>query len=142
MSAHPMSRTKPLVIEATRQVRSLRIDWGISRRALGERAPVGTDPLVTLRFETRSNEIPSWVLIDPRSNERVGIDPPREKNIAETHIRIAGDCVHIHGPELYAFVSIKNPNQPELLYARTNVFERLGISGGRYQPLGARVVLY
>lgn len=136
-----MSRSKPLVIEATRQVRSLRIDWGISRLALGERAPGGTNPLVTLRFETRTNEIPSWMLIDQQSNKQVEIDPPRDQRIAETHIRIAGDCVHIHGPGLYAFVSIKNPNQPELLYARTNVFERLGISGGRYQPLGARVVL-
>jgi len=115
-------------------VQALRIEWGVSRRALGDRAPLGTSALITLRFETQLGPTSTWVLIDPKSNNQIALDES-----GETQVRVAGGCVHVHGPSLYAFISIEHPDQPELLYARTDVFERLQILGGRYQPLGARV---
>ncbi len=121
-------------------VRMLRIDWGVSRRALGVRAPSGSESLITLRFEAQPDGPEQWSLIDPRSQARVTIDPPIDPKHTRTHIRVAGACVHVRGPSLYAFVSIEHPDRPDLLYARTDIFNRLGIAGGRYQPLGVRVL--
>lgn len=128
-------------MRAAPEVRELRIEWGISRRALGERAPAGGDPLVMLRFESVAQADPRWVLIDRRSKNRIVLDTPADPSCGETRVCLAGDCVHVHSPALYAFISIEHPQQPELLYVRTDVFARLGIAGGRYQPLGVAVEL-
>ncbi len=141
MSAQPASRFKPISIDAPAPVRSMRIEWGISRRALGDHAPRGNAALITLRFETDQHGHGMWSLIDAQSNAQTTLPPTAQPASAACGILQAGTCIHIECDSLYAFVSIERSGEPELLYARTDVFERLGIPGGRYQPLGARVVL-
>lgn len=141
MSAHPLPSTKPPALQPVPHIRSLRIEWGISRRSLGTRAPAGSDPLVTLRFQTGPGATPSWVLIDPKSGNQIELALPQDPSCPQSQVRLAGNCVHVLAPALYAFVSIERADTPELLYARTDVFKRMNIPGGRYRPLGARVEL-
>ena len=133
MSAHPRTRSGPVRMRLAPPVQSLAIEWGVSRSAMGDRAPEGRSSLLTLRYEASPGEPESWVLIDPRSGARsdVGIVPVRDGGVPD--LRSSGGRVHVHSPTIYAFVSIEH-DEPELMYARTTMFERMGIAGGRYQP--------
>jgi hypothetical protein len=55
-------------------------------------------------------------------------------------IRISAGYIHIRSVLLYAFVSLEH-DKPELLYARTTIFDQLSIGGGRYQPMGVVIEL-
>lgn len=109
----------------------LAIEWGVSRRALGERAPRGASSLLTLRYTASPEGRETWTLIDPGTGSARDVEAPSQGGSPE--LRSSGGRVHVHSPTIYAFVSIEH-DEPELLYARTTMFERMGIAGGRYQP--------
>lgn len=141
MSAHPVSPRSPLVIEHPPRVRCVRIEWGVSRMALGDRAPHGSASLVTLRYQATPDSEERWSLLDPTSGCVAPIPHPPGGHPSLPTIRFAGQRVHIHSPTLYAFISLDNADNAELLYARTPIFEMLKVGGGRYQPLDASVEL-
>jgi len=139
MSAQPVSTRRPTIVEHAARVRSVCIEWGISRRALGEHAPEGSATLITLRYEASHDQHEHWTLLDPDSKSTAKLPERITHRLGVPGLRVAGGRVHVHSPMLYAFVSIDNPDEHELLYARTPIFELLGVAGGRYQTLGARV---
>lgn len=138
MSANPIQHRRVLAITPRAAVRSLVIEWGLSRRALGELAPEGRSVLLTLRYEGAPDQRERVSIIDPSSGARCELPESLLDACGVPQIRVAGDRVHVQSPLLYAFVSIEH-EEPELLYARTQVFRLLGIAGGRYQPQGVRV---
>ena len=139
MSANPINRRPALAITPQPALRSITIEWGVSRRGVGQIAPKGTASLLTLRYQAGPGQREQWSLLDPVSGASSAL-PARINEMSSTSdVRISGDCVHIQSPMLYAFVSIAH-DEPELLYARTPIFEHLRIAGGRYQPRGVSVV--
>ena len=139
MSAQPVSMRRPLAIEHSARARGVCIEWGISRRALGAHAPSGDSALITLRYEAAADQHERFTLLDTRSGQRATMPDRVTRGFAIPSLRVAGGRLHVQSPMLYAFVSIEHPESPELLYARTPIFEMLGVAGGRYQPMGARV---
>jgi hypothetical protein len=138
MSAHPSVQSGVLALRVTPGVSGVVIEWGVSRLALGDLAPKGPSALLTLRYEGASNAPECWSLLDPRSQETRALSHPIEP-AGYPQVRCSGGCVHVHSPSMYAFVSVED-DEPNLLYARTQIFEALGIAGGRYHPLGVRVI--
>lgn len=138
MSAHPRVRSRVPALRVSPCVSGVVIDWGVSRLSLGDLAPEGPSALLTLRYEASSSSPECWALIDPRSKHKSNLTLPIEP-ASYSQVRCSGGCVHLQSPSMYAFVSIEG-DEPELLYARTRIFEMLGIAGGRYQPLGVRVI--
>lgn len=139
MTAQTTRLRAPVVVGHIPAPNRVCIEWGISRRALGDLAPQGHAKLLTLRYEASPDSSESWSLFDPHSEGRVTLNGRIAKLPALPSIRTTGGHVHVQSPTIYAFVSIEQPDQPALLYARTSVFDRLGISGGRYQPIGAQI---
>ncbi len=140
MSAQPTSRARAAIeIEASNApaIRVLSVRWGVSRLALGELAPAGKAALVHLLLRLRSDAAPVWTLSDPGTGSARIIAPLDEPDAIR--IRLTGGCLHVRCAQLYAFVRINDPERPELLYARTPIFSRLKIPGGRYQPLGVEI---
>ena len=137
MSAHPTTRRAITPVRVSASVRSIIIEWGVSRSSLGSLAPEGSSHLITLRYHTTPDEPERWSLIDPARNAERVLDFEHGTSIPE--IRVSGGCVLVRSPSVYAFVSIEK-KEPALLYARTGIFGSLGIAGGRYQPLGVRVI--
>ncbi len=141
MSANPVSRHRALEVAPSPAARSVTIEWGVSRRAMGAHAPTGNAPLLTLRYDAAPGEPERWSLIDPVSSTREDLPQSVLDACSVPEIQAANGHVHLRSPMMYAFVSIDRPDAPELLYARTTIFSILGIAGGRYQPRGAAVVL-
>lgn len=140
MSAQPVSTSRrPVVVDPIAGLRSVRIEWGISRRALGTHAPVGNAPLITLRYEASPAQDERLTLFDPISEQRAPLPERVTGALGVPNLRSSGGRLHVQSPVLYAFLSTEHPSAPELLYARTPIFEMLGIAGGRYQPLGASI---
>lgn len=140
MSAQPVSSSRrPVVVEPIAGLRSVRIEWGISRRALGDHAPAGNAPLITLRYEATPGQSEQLTLLDPISQQPSPLPDRITSGLGVPNLRCSGGRLHIQSPLLYAFLSTDHPTAPELLYARTPIFGMLGIAGGRYQPLGVRV---
>jgi hypothetical protein len=139
MTAQTTRMRAPAVVGHTPTPDRVFIEWGISRRALGDLAPSGDSKLLTLRYEGSPDASESWTLFDPQSQTRITLNGQIAKLPAQPSIRSSGGHVLVQSPTIYAFVSIEQPEQPALLYARTSVFDRLSISGGRYQPMGARI---
>lgn len=138
MSAHPTTRRAITPVRVSASVRSIVLEWGVSRSSLGSLAPEGSSHLITLRYHANPNAPERWSLIDPaRKLERV-LDLEHRTTIPE--IRVSGGCVLVRSSSMYAFVSIEK-KEPALLYARTGIFGSLGIAGGRYQPAGVRVIM-
>ena len=105
--------------------------------ALGDRAPKGSSAIITLRYVADPNSNERWTLHDPKSGATNTLDLEQLPTTIAS-VRTSGGCVHIHSPSMYAFVSIEN-DEPELLYARTRIFESLRLAGGRYQPQSVTV---
>ena len=138
MTAQPTKRANPVRVSVLPALRAVTIDWGVSRRAMKELAPNGNAPLLTLRYHASPDASESWSIHDPVSHESFELPRMDESLAGIPEIRVSAGYIHIRSAMLYAFVSLE-ADQPELLYARTNIFEQLGIAGGRYQPLGVQV---
>jgi len=137
MSAHTSVRRGSSPVRVMPGVSRVVLEWGVSRSALGEHAPEGRAHLVTLRYEASPGSSERWTLIDPeRNSERVVAG---ELCDSKPMVRNSGGCVLVRSSSMYAFVSIER-DAPSLLYARTGVFASLGVGGGRYQPMGVRVI--
>ena len=139
MSAQPTSSRPAINIPCPATLRSLVIEWGISRRAMGDRAPAGTSLLLTLRYSAELDQPEHWTLLDPVSKAETPLPDELTRLLSIPTVRVSGDRVHVHSPMLYAFVGIDDHDSPTLMYARTRVFELLQLGGGRYQPMGVRV---
>jgi hypothetical protein len=128
MSAHPTTRRAITPVRVSASVRSIVLEWGVSRSSLGSLAPEGSSHLITLRYHANPDAPERWSLVDPtRKLERV-LDLGHGTSIPE--IRISGGCVLVRSSSVYAFISIEK-KEPALLYARTGIFGSLGIAGGR-----------
>ena len=138
MSANPIQHRRVLAITPQPALRSLAIEWGVSRRALGTLSPAGRSVLLTVRYEASPGQPESISIFDPSSGAQSTLPASLIESCSVPQIRVAGDRVHVQSPLLYAFISIEH-ERPELLYARTGVFGMLQIQGGRYQPQGVRV---
>ena len=139
MSAQPTNRANPVRVSVLPALRSVTIEWGVSRRAITELAPKGNAPLLTLRYNAAPDASESWSIHDPITRKSIEL-PRMDQSLAGIpEIRVSAGYVHIRSASLYAFVSLEN-KRPELLYARTSIFEQLGIRGGRYQPMGVTLV--
>ncbi len=137
MSASPTRHRSAPSLRVSPAVSNVQIEWAISRMAMGDRAPKGTSAIITLRYVANPNSNERWTLHDPRSDATTTLDLEQlPRTIA--NVRTSGGCVHIHSPSMYAFVSIEN-DEPQLLYARTRIFESLKLAGGRYQPQSVTV---
>lgn len=138
MSAQATRQTGALRVRSAPSLRRVEIEWGVSRRALGERAPAGGSALLTLRYQGDVGGDERWELIDPGSGASVAVAPMGHAGASVPEIRSSGGCVHVHSPTIYAFISSEH-DRPELLYARTPMFASLRVGGGRYQPQGVRL---
>ncbi len=138
MSAQPTSRSGALRVRSAAALRRVEIEWGVSRRALGERAPAGDSALLTLRYRGDVGAEERWELIDPGSGASVPVVPAGAAGASVPEIRSSGGCVHVHSATIYAFISSEH-DRPELLYARTPIFASLRVGGGRYQPQEVRL---
>lgn len=145
MSAHPLSKVRvPIAInlarEPSRGVNAMTLRWGVSRRALGDRAPAGTSALVHLLLSVGSDQSPRWALRDPGSASVPPLDldldlPPPGKTVISPH----GDgLLLVRGPHIDAIVRPRDGGA-QLLYARTPIFKALSIPGGRYRVLGVDI---
>lgn len=137
MSASPTHHRRAPSFRASPIVSGVQIEWGISRLALGDRAPSGSSAIVTLRYVCDSDAKERWSLHDPISGASSTLELGQLLNSIAS-VQTSGGCVHIHSPSMYAFVSIEH-DEPKLLYARTRIFEALKITGGRYQPKSVAV---
>ena len=138
MSAQPTNRANPVRVSVLPALRSVTIEWGVSRRAMADLAPKGNAPLLTLRYKASPDARESWSIQDPVSHDSIEL-PRMDQSLAGIpEIRVSSGYVHIRSAMLYAFVSLEN-ERPELLYARTSIFEQLGVGGGRYQPAGVKI---
>ena len=137
MSTHPPLRTSPISVRIDPAITRVEIDWGVSRLALGDRAPAGRSPLVTLGYRADADSPASWGLYDSESGLGHSVSLPDQLNAAPEFWCIK-DRAHVRSPSIYALISIEHAAS-ELLYARTPIFSHLRVSGGRYQPSAVRV---
>jgi len=129
--ANPQARGEPRAPAVT----PVTITWGVSRRALGEHAPAGRSPLVHLQLDIDANALGAWSIRDPRSAKAVILGIADGDPVECTP---AGDCLLIRSEHIHALIRTA-AETPELLYARTPIFQTLNIPGGRYQVIGVEL---
>jgi len=90
--------------------------------------------MVHLELRIDRHRRASWALVDPQSNA----DRPVESDTTSTAVEMTsiGPWTHLVGDEFCCYIKDLDGDEPTLLYARTGIFTRLGIPGGRYEPIG------
>ncbi|MEX0876643.1 MAG: hypothetical protein WD114_04205 [Phycisphaerales bacterium] len=138
-TGHPHTR-RPLEIPAPAKrpaahqarITPMTLTWSVARRAIGDHAPQGRSELVHLNLSIDADARSVWSVRDPQSGHTKALNPAADGPIECT---TAADCLLIRGPHIYAFVRLA-ADSPQLLYARTTIFQTLNIPGGRYQVIG------
>ncbi len=155
MSLHPITNptraSKPIVAieldqsaSRAQRVRAARISWKVSRSALGEHAPEGRSPFVTLELAINpcdADQPITCAVFDAKHAAHKAIElagPDQPIRIADSAMGIViesddpTDLVcHLRSP--------KHGDAYELVYIRSSIFEQLQVPGGRYEPTGADV---
>tara|TARA_R110002072_G_scaffold42064_8_gene117725 strand:- start:21234 stop:21710 length:477 start_codon:yes stop_codon:yes gene_type:complete len=154
MSLHPITnptRTcKPLVAieldqdaRRAQSVKTIRISWKVSRSALGEHAPEGRSPFVTLELAINpcsSDQAMSCSVIDPKHTTRRAIELAGSIPTICVADSAMGIVIESDDPTnlVCHLRSPKHGDRYELVYIRSSIFEQLQVPGGRYEPIGAR----
>jgi|GEM_PF-5966396 len=155
MSLHPITNptraSKPLVAieldqgaSRAQRVRAVRISWKVSRSALGEHAPEGHCPFVTLELtiNPRDPDQPiTCAVFDPKHAAHKAIElagPDQPIRIADSAM---GIVIESDDPtDLVCHLrSTTHGDGYELVYIRSSIFEQLQVPGGRYEPIGADI---
>jgi len=155
MSLHPSTKLTrpansckpPVAIELdqdarrAQSVKTVRISWKVSRSALGEHAPDGHCPFVTLELAINpcdADQPMSCSVIDPKQATRRAI----ELSGPNPTIRVVDSAmgIVIESSDLICHLRANDQlDGYELVYIRSSIFEQLNIPGGRYEPIGAQV---
>ena len=122
----------PITSDArTRNIGSIEIRWTVTPSAIN--APRATKhPHITLR-------------IDPHARTAIVTDPNTERwrtEFDDLRVLRTSACLHIRIPALLELVLINDQNHDEPLtplYLRTDIPERIGLKGGRYDAPRVRI---
>ncbi len=155
MSLHPITNptrvSKPLVAieldqsaSRAQRVRAVRISWKVARSTLGEHAPEGHCPFVTLKLAINpcdADQPITCAVFDPKhaahkAIELSGLNQPIRIADSAMGIVIESDDPTILVCHLRAS---DQHDEYELVYIRSSIFEQLQVPGGRYEPTGADV---
>jgi len=140
------SSIKPVIVECNpdpiAQAIAVTIRWEISRQAIAAHAPTPTGIAHTLILELAASQSThilqtKWTLTDPTTNTQCTLTHPSLADASTDQITIERKLAILNTAHTQAVIEL---DQSTLLLARTSLFKTLGIPGGRYKPLGARIL--